>query len=830
MSFRKTILALFLSLPCLAAMAGDGVFIGELTGKDSGIAFTISQALERSSAQAATAISPGEPLRLDSYSICNRGIDVTFKLSERCFLDHVSLIYDDRMSGARLQVFSPGGKALCEDTALAAGENVIPVAAWGDTFVLRFHKAIDYLREAAIDVLKENYTIYFIRGLALYGAARLEDVIYPLPRSVQYADGVLPALNGIKADRKCAFASQHFSEKYAGLCGRQLKATRRGNLSFSLDPALEEEALRIEVNADGAKLTGGSTRALLYASEKLLCLCNTDGSVRCAVIEDAPAFPMRGVHIGLPDKANLDFLKRVVRDMLMPLGYNTVFLQVSGAMEYKRHPEINAAWQESIRKWKAGEGPVPAHYGFIGGDIYSQAEVAELCAYLRQYGMEIIPEVQSFSHCQYVTMAHPELAEKAEVQEQKADLLKEDQRPSIVYHHTCCPNHKDYFKLFYDLIDEVTDVTRPERFVSIGHDEIYELGLCPLCKAEGGANVYVREVTALHDYIARKGLRTAMWSDMMDEAKYASYGVWDRLPKDILCLPFTWYFHLDSDMDIEDGLADSGFEFLIGNLYSSHFPRFVSRSGRKGCLGGEASTWIRFNEASMGFDGKLYNFLYSAGMLWSPDYKEDFRRTYTEIVNTQMVPIRDLLHYGAMPVGEQNTALELDGGDWKAVPYDIRDIFESALCAGSECDAVIPVGACADRIRLVHATYTPDDPMRVRNERPEAPVIGRYIIEYEDGSTSAEDITYGGTVGTYHWVYGAPMRSHIFRHYGYSGTWFARPFSFKTIDGRDATLWDYAVDNPFPDKPVRALRVECRNERDTHIFIVSATAQKVIFQ
>ena len=820
---------LFLSL-CLTVSARNEPFIGELTGKDSGISFSVSKGLESADPASRTAFDPGEVLKVNSAELCDRGVDLTFRLSENCFLDHVRLSYSDRKPGAECQVFSLEGRALCEAVRLQAGDNIIPVAAWGDGFVLRFRKAFSFLKGASIEPLKDNYTPYEVRDISLLGAARLGEAVYPLPQSLSYGEGVLPAVSGVKSDRKSAFPAQHFAEQYASRFGKELKPSRKGNLSFTLSPELEKEAFSITVTPEGAAVKGGSERALLYASEKLLQLCTPDGTVRCASIEDAPAFPIRGVHIGLPSRKDLGFMKRVVKELLMPLGYNTVFLQISGAMEYKRHPAINAAWLESIRKWKAGEGPVPAHLGFIGYDILSQDEVKDLCAFFRQYGMEIIPEVQSFGHTQYVTMAYPEMAETAGgAKEEKVDLLQEDARPSIVYHHTSCPNHKDYFKVFFDLIDEVVDVVRPEQYVSIGHDEIYELGLCPLCKAEGAANVYVREVTALHDHIAEKGLKTAMWSDMVDESKYASHAALDRIPKDILCLPFTWYFHLETDQNIEDGLVANGLRFIIGNFYSSHYPRFVSRSGREACLGGEVSTWCAFNETTLGYQGKFYDFLYAAGMLWSPGYREDFRRTYTELANARIGDVRELLHKGALPLGVESVALPLDGASRDNLPYDIRDCFDGALAAGPEADAVIPVDALADRIRIRHATYTPDDPKRVRDRQSGGPVIGTYSLLYDDGSESTEEVTYGETVGTYRWAYGAPMLSNIFRHFGYLGTYFARPVSFKTVDGRDASLWDYPIENPHPEKRIRALRVKCGNERNTRLFIVGAEAQKLTY-
>ena len=54
----------------------------------------------------------------------------------------------------------------------------------------------------------------------------------------------------------------------------------------------------------------------------------------------------------LPPKDGLDAFYRIV-DMLLYYRYNTVILEVGGAMEYKRHPEINESWESIAVKWRA---------------------------------------------------------------------------------------------------------------------------------------------------------------------------------------------------------------------------------------------------------------------------------------------------------------------------------------------------------------------------------------------------------------------------------------------------------------------------------------------
>lgn len=793
----KRLISFFaLAVVCANLNASDSLFIGELTSSGSGLSFE-SVALAYGK-PADRKYVHGKTYTVDVASLQDGALDLVYKFSEEVFLDHVALNAGPRCSGAYVQVLTPD-RAVSEQMPLSQGENRIVVAWRSDTFTLRIFKKIGALKTVRLEVVSSDYEKFNVSGVRFYGATGLEGAMFPLPKEIAYADGTLEP-TGVNVPKKDAVCAENFRGKYAEICGTQLPS--KGNVSFSVDPSMEKEAFTVSVTPEKAVVRGGSRRALLYGSERLLKLLDGEGRLRCAEISDSPSFPIRGVHIALTERKNSEFLRRMVKYVFMPMGYNTVFLQFCGNMEYKKHPEINEAWVRACELFEAGKGPKPAHYGFVGRDIITQKEVKELCSFLRSYGFDIIPEVQSFGHTQYITMAHPELAEKVDVKSEKHNQLVEDARPDVTYYHTCCPNAEGYFPLIFDIIDEVVSVVKPDGYVHIGHDEIYELGQCPKCKAEGAANVYAREVTTLHDYLAKKGLGTMMWSDMITRSNYASSAAIDRLPKDIVCLPFTWYFYLKEDSDTEKSLVDNGYRYLIGNFYSSHFPRFDTRKNNPGMLGGEVSTWQVCDENHFGYQGKMYDFLYSAQLLWDGRDYDSYRRSLNELVRAQLPAVRALIHYGAPAVEAETVGIPVTGRD---VPYDMLCNFSEAVAASKGTDAVVPIGRKTSAISVLNATDIPAEEGTTQRGFPEP--FGKYVIEYEDGSTFEEPIVYGYQIGAYRWPWGAPRVSRNFRHFGYPFTYPSAPVSLKTCNGEDATLWNYTVDNPEPEKAVRNLRV-----------------------
>ncbi|MBQ0102390.1 MAG: family 20 glycosylhydrolase [Firmicutes bacterium] len=719
-------------------------------------------------------------------------IDIPLSFGKEVFLDTLCLRLIGRCV-SEIKLFGSDGKLL----ACTAGEDGFPIGreeialvcnSFGREFLLRIRAdARTSHRRADGTVVNERYIE--IGSLDLLGAEDLCGGIYPTPEKADLGDGYFGDIDGITADGDDAvFTAELFAGKYSDRFGKKT-GINGGKISFALAD-MPEESFVITVNAGGAKVRGGSRRALVYASEKLLQLTDEKG-IRYAEIEDSPAFPFRGVHFALPPKANLPFFRRMVKYVYAPMGYNSVFLQVSGAMEYKSHPLINKVWQETCRNYEENGGPVPAHYGFVGGDIYSHEEVAELCDYIRSYGLDVIPEVQTCSHVQYITAAYPELAEKdPEKEEKNLDVLKADGKPQAVAEHSMCPLHPDYYKVTFDILDEVIDVIKPKKYVHIGHDEIYTIGKCPRCASKGAAKIYSDDLKIMRDYLAAKGLETMMWSDMLDESGLyeTAKGIAD-VPKDIICLPFTWYFHLGSSDNIEQHLVDSGFRHLTGNLYSSHFPRFRERSSFPSYMGGEVSTWSTCDEMTYGGQGKIFDFIYTAEMLWNRNFDERLRSTQNRRIASLLPAVRD--------------GLEEDG----YFPTVRTDICGSGEAAKGR-PFTVKVGSKADYITITHSTDAPC----YGEVRDELIGIGEYVITYSDCTEQRETIRYGYQVCEKDRAYARPLASALYRHAGYIATWPSLPVFEKTPEGKEAAEYRYRIINRSPDKEISSFTVICTSD------------------
>lgn len=365
--------------------------------------------------------------------------------------------------------------------------------------------------------------------------------------------------------------------------------------------------------------------AVCTASEML------DGALRlsddgaCHIIADCPDRGVRGYRIYLPARAHFDEFFKMI-DVLTELRLNSVILEIGGAMEYERHPEINEAWRKFALDMHSHSGrchEVQFGYGWeknsihvdnAEGDILTKAEIRTLIDYIKARGMQVIPEVPLLSHSDYICLAHPDLRERAE----------------DPYPDTYCPSNPKSYEIAFDILDEVMEVFDSE-YVHIGHDEYYTSGLCEKCRGTDPVELYVNDIRRLHDYLAAHGRRTIMWGEKLLEA-YLPNGypiggtgnpgripcLWpcrDLLPRDITMLHWYWSFGEQHD----NVYHDRGYPVVFGNFEPYLCENYRARVNN-GVNGGFVSNWGSFNVMPMQRNLQYIALIFAAAAFWSHTY------------------------------------------------------------------------------------------------------------------------------------------------------------------------------------------------------------------
>ncbi|MES2005603.1 MAG: beta-N-acetylhexosaminidase [Bacteroidota bacterium] len=348
-------------------------------------------------------------------------------------------------------------------------------------------------------------------------------------------------------------------------------------------------------------------------------------SIQGIKVKDWPNLSFRAIRLYVPGPENMAYFKRFMSDFMSLYKYNKVIIEFN-CMRLERHPEVNTGWQEFVKYMQytrsnstegiRGEEKNSSHYDAGDGFIIEKETVRDIVKTAAENFLEVIPEIPSLTHAYYLLTKHPELAEY----------------PGDTWPDTYCPSNPKSYELMFDVYDEYLEVIKP-KMVQIGHDEWWgaPTGVCPLCKGKDYSKLYAGDVQKIHNYFAKKGIKTAMWGDYLLESvrekgtqkrtsstgiKYETPGalppsvVKEMIPKDILI--FNWFW---IDQVKEKELNDMGFTQVYGN-FTPNISNWEKRTKQIRLAGGAPSSWAMTNEFNFGKDLML-DFLGCANLMWS---------------------------------------------------------------------------------------------------------------------------------------------------------------------------------------------------------------------
>jgi len=504
-------------------------------------------------------------------------------------------------------------------------------------------------------------------------------------------------------------------------------------------------------------------------------------------VRDWPIFSFRAVKVYVPGPDNIAFFKRFLRDFMALYKYNKVMIEFN-CMRLDKHPEVNAGWVEFAKYMQYtrlnetlgihGETKNSTHYDAGEGFIIEKNEVKDLVDFARENFIEVIPEIPSLTHAYSLLTRHPELAE-----------YPDDKWPD-----TYCPSNPASYKLMFDVYDEYIDVIHP-KMIHIGHDEWWgaPLDVCPRCKGKDYSGLYAGDVKKIHDYLAAKGIKTAMWGDFLLESvrgvgpvertsstgrKYRTPGglrpevVQKTIPKDILI--FNWFY---SDEKKELELQKFGFKQVYGN-FEPNISNWNERTKKFDLVGGAPSSWASTNEFNFGKD-LLSDFLGCVNLLWS---SHTIRQEDLAPIVWQLVPsIRKAFKAKRVPSEDGDAVVPIDisshfnmSKDSKVFGVDLTSLKEgqvsnrfrsfnlsntSANCAiavgsvGSDKNALpnevsgIQINEDVSSLIFLQASALPAGNQKAYFNIPDnfdaADVLGWYEIVYEDGYREIVPVQYG---------------------------------------------------------------------------------------
>ena len=404
---------------------------------------------------------------------------------------------------------------------------------------------------------------------------------------------------------------------------------------FGVRLQTREEAFLVNFTETGVHISYACQAGHYYGVQTFLQKLEETGQ-RAFTLYQSPLGD-RGLKIYLPDPSEAGFrdFKRII-DLAAQCKFNFVMLELGGALEYKSHPEINAGWIEYTAFMREYPGKTldlqtrfpwrrnSIHSENGGGRVLTQAQFMELVEYCRDRCLEVIPEMPSLSHSDYLLTRHPELAER-----------REDPLPD-----TCCPRNPGYHRLYFDLLDEVIRLLHPRR-IHIGHDEYYTAGLCPRCRGKNIADLYAQDINTIAGFLRARQIEPIIWGEKLlnshwrngepiggaacpaSTALEALPATWPAIEKIGPLTVFHWYWNVDREL--EKNYAEHGLKYCFANLNAPLFKNWQSRISASNALGVCISNWGQTDLRTLQRNGILYNLVYTSLLMWEPEFgSEDY--------------------------------------------------------------------------------------------------------------------------------------------------------------------------------------------------------------
>ena len=616
------------------------------------------------------------------------------------------------------------------------------------------------------------------------------------------------------------------------------------------------EAYRLHVRPNIVVISGADSRGLHHGFESLRQLIHSEAgvpSLPCVDILDHPQKPFRGLKLYLPGQHNIAFFKRFIRDFVAAQKYNTLLMELNAGMRLESHPELNAGWRELVLDTNYSRRNYPpgslhgreqnsCHQDTADGSFLEKQEVAELADFVRAQGIELVPELPSFTHSYYLLARHKELSEV----------------PGDKWPDTYCPSNPASYKLLFEVYDEYLDLLKP-RLVHVGHDELFApIGLCPRCGDRDIGERYGEDVSRIHSYLRKKNIDMAMWGDMLLESvrgkglrtKRAPDG-WNYkvaggmtpeqvnrlIPKDILIFNWFWAkaegeWSEEQAENNEQILDRMGFTQVFGN-FGPTIENYSARSKRRTILGGAPSAWFATSESNFGRT-VITDVIGCGNILWHGDVMSG--KQLSDLAQARMPHIRSRFrgHLPPSSTESQFSAIDISPhfnteGQQGIVDCDLRTLKPETVYAGkvpfrlrtsggkaavavatkgnqattfSSSVSGIRIDSDFSSLLLLHACAKP-----AANREPDrllwdvfdsADLLGWYEARYEDGYTETIPIRYGVNIAEWNW-----QSRKLDRDYCYG----ADPIIVSAADATAITMFAYEWENPRPGKAVSELRL-----------------------
>ncbi len=471
-------------------------------------------------------------------------------------------------------------------------------------------------------------------------------------------------------------------------------------------------AYRISIRPSGISVVGELDEGFRYGLQRIVRLAFAkDGKlyVPTGDLSDEPINTFRGVHLFVGPKS-LEFQKRLVERVLMPLGMNKVVLQCE-----------RAAWKS-----------LP---GIATSETMSLEDLSKLFKMYRDYGFEPIPLIQSFGHDEWLF-----------ANGQNLDVAMD---PKVPY--ALDPRKTRTKELLTQLWSEAIGLLHPET-VHFGLDEVDMAGFP--ADAHLKTQLWRTQLATLGEIAKKNDVKMMLWGDQLlgpqDAADATNGDTADEAEARRFAVPVhsiiaDWHYLADSNpARFSPSLhlfARQGLKPIASTWYQPDNIRGFDLAAISGGFGTLQTTWAGYtsSEPAMIENSKQFTaMVLAADFGWSgrQDALKDLDYDYSEVFK-QMYFARPasvgIIGGKTFSVGDAET-VRIGSVDFRlGEPLQLRsNALASASASPDQLD--IPVTVSAKRLAFALTAIFPSN---------EGAVVGELEVTLASGKKLIQPLVYG---------------------------------------------------------------------------------------
>ena len=361
--------------------------------------------------------------------------------------------------------------------------------------------------------------------------------IIPAPNSIEKGEGYFTMPRDILLIKSVAtfHNATTLLNSYLGAFGFYDDAanhpSKQPTFIFELDEIIADEGYVLDISEEKITIRASSSKGAFYGVQSFIQLLPPiveDAKnlfidvlkIPVMQINDAPAFPYRGMHLDVSRHVYpVAFIKEYI-SYLAALKINTFHWHLTDdqgwRIEIKQYPDLTS-------KGGYREETLIGHYNdtpqqFDGkryGGFYTQEEVKDIVAFAEQHHVTVIPEIELPGHAQAAIHAYPELG------------CTGKQVPVAtkwgVFENIYCPK-PETFTFLKNVLDEVMPLF-PSKYLHIGGDEApkTQWKACAYCQQlikekglidEHGLQSYF--ITEIEKHVNNKGKKIIGWDEILE--------------------------------------------------------------------------------------------------------------------------------------------------------------------------------------------------------------------------------------------------------------------------------------------------------------------------